>query len=431
MRRVVSCASPLPDGIRNVVHLFRKAMNMSNFPSPFLWGAASAPHQIEGNNINSDWWLREQGGRPGMQRSGDAVDSYHRFEEDMRLLADAGLNSYRFGVEWARIEPVQGHFSRAELAHYRRMIDTALDLGLTPVVTLSHFSIPQWFEAEGGWLSRTAIDRFAAYVDQVTTILHGVDWVCTINEPNMLAVMITMIAQHKARLESGWTSPTVDNHDVPQMPNPDVEVIDALISAHHVARRILREKTAAKVGWTVANEALEAAPGCENKLAEVQNARENPFLEAARGDDFIGVQSYTSQLVDENGVVPHAPHPDNTLVGTAYRPDALGIAVRHAWAVTGGVPVLVTENGIATKDDARRVSYTIGALEGLRSAIEDGVEVAGYLHWSALDNFEWGHWEPTFGLIAVDRETFVRRPKPSLAWLGEVARSNGAALDEG
>lgn len=401
---------------------------MSIFPDAFLWGAASAPHQIEGNNTNSDWWAREQSGRPGMQRSGDAVDSYHRFGEDMQLLADAGLNSYRFGIEWARIEPVQGHFSRAELAHYRRMIDTALELGLTPVITLSHFSFPQWFEAEGGWLADTAVERFSAYVEQATTILDGVEWVCTINEPNMLAVMITMMAQYKAMIESGWTSPTVENYEVPPMPDPDPAAIAALVAAHHAARDILRAKTGAKVGWTVANEALVAAPGAEAKLKEVQDARENPFLVAAREDDFIGVQSYTSQLVNEDGVVPHAPHPDNTMVGTAYRPDALGIAIRHAWEVTGGVPVLVTENGIATADDERRIAYTTGALAGVASAITDGVAVLGYLHWSALDNFEWGHWEPTFGLIAVDRETFVRHPKPSLAWLGDVARSNGESL---
>src|SRR4030095_10445353 len=149
------------------------------------------------------------------------------------------------------------------------------------------------------------------------------------------------------------------------------------------------------------------------------------YLEAARGDDFIGVQAYSSQLVDENGLVPHAPHPDNTLVGTAYRPDALGQAVRHTWEITGGVPILVTENGIATADDDRRIAYTSGALDGLFAAMADGVDGRGSLHWSALDNYEWGHWEPTFGLIGVDRETFERTPKPSLAWLGDVALNGG------
>ena len=134
------------------------------------------------------------------------------------------------------------------------------------------------------------------------------------------------------------------------------------------------------------------------------------------------MQAYSTQAVGENGLVPNPPSPDNTLVGTPYRPDALGIAIRHTWQVTDGVPILVTENGIATADDERRITYTSEALDHLFAAVEDGIDVRGYLHWSALDNFEWGHWEPTFGLIAVDRETFARQPKPSLTWLGEVAR---------
>lgn len=124
----------------------------------------------------------------------------------------------------------------------------------------------------------------------------------------------------------------------------------------------------------------------------------------------------------QDGIEPYPPHPDNTLVGTAYRPDTLAIAARHTAEVTGGTPVLITENGIATGDDTRRIAYTREALEHLGEAITDGVDVRRYLHWSLLDNYAWGPWAPTFGLIAVDRETFERHPKPSLAWLGETAR---------
>ncbi|MGW6501465.1 family 1 glycosylhydrolase [Nonomuraea angiospora] len=392
---------------------------MPQLPSGFLWGAATAPHQVEGNNVNSDWWALEQA-MPGMQRSGDAVDSYHRFAEDMRLLAGAGLNAYRFGIEWARVEPVPGEFSRAELAHYRRMIDTALDLGLTPVITLHHFTNPRWFS----WLADDAVQRFQAYVRQATSILDGVEWVCTMNEPNMLALMIGMArdAQATRRSTEEWMSPTVEGAARPVLPDPDPEIGERLAEAHHAARAILKQHTGAAVGWTVACQALTATPGNEDKLREVRRVREDLYLEAARGDDFIGVQSYSSQAVDENGVVPHPRHPDNTMTGNAYRPDAIGIAVRHTWETTGRTPVLVTENGIATPDDTRRIAYTTEALGHLFAAMDDGIDVRGYLHWTALDNFEWGHWEPTFGLIAVDRTTFERHPKPSLAWLGEVAR---------
>ena len=396
----------------------------------FLWGASTAPHQIEGNNINSDWWQRE-GQVPGLERSGDACDSYHRYEEDMRLLADAGLNSYRFGVEWARIEPVPGEFSHAELAHYRRMIDKALELGLTPVVTLHHFTNPAWFAAEGGWLGERGIDRFVSYVERICSILGDVPYVATMNEPNMLAMMMTMErqmlqqmrqAQTKAEGDEVWQSPTVDNDFRPKLPAPDPAIGEVLVKAHHAVRDIVRSRTDAAVGWTIANRAFVARPGAEEKLTELEYIWENLYLEAARGDDFIGVQSYSSQWIGKDGIEPHPQLPDNTQVGTAYRPDSLGMAVRHTWDITGGVPILVTENGIATEDDTRRIAYTRSALEGLFAAADDGIDVRGYLHWTALDNYEWGHWEPKFGLIAVDRETFERRPKPSLAWLGGVAR---------
>ncbi|WP_425826224.1 family 1 glycosylhydrolase [Streptomyces fractus] len=431
---------------------------MTQLPAGFLWGAATAPHQVEGNNLNSDFWASEHL-MPGMERSGDAVDSYHRYAEDMRLLADAGLTAYRFGIEWARVEPVPGHVSRAELAHYRRMIDTARDLGLEPVVTLHHFTNPNWFAQEGGWTSGRAVDRFTHYVQAVAGILDGVNWVCTMNEPNMLAIMVMMRRLMEARggggdsgggadgdggadsgggadgdggadsgggLGSGgakkWMSPTVEGAARPVLPDPDPTVGRLLGEAHHAARDILKKHTDAAVGWTVACQALTATPGNEQRLRDIRYVREDLYLEAARGDDFIGVQAYSSQEVDENGILPHALGPDTTLTGNAYRPDALGIAVRHAWEATGGVPVLVTENGIATADDSQRIRYTTEALGHLVAAVDDGIDVRGYLHWSALDNYEWGHWKPTFGLIAVDRETFERRPKPSLAWLGGVAR---------
>lgn len=384
--------------------------------TPFLWGASTSPHQTEGNNLNSDWWELENAEQSFLpERSGDALDSYHRYREEMTLLAEAGLNAYRFGVEWARIEPEPGRFSAAALAHYRRMIDTALELGLTPVITLHHFSNPRWFTAEGGWGRPDAVALFTRYVERTTSIFEGVEWVCTINEPNMVAVMDTV-----RRLLSG---PGGFEALAGGLPSPDEESGASMVEAHRAAVEVLRERTDAAVGWTIAQQAFQSAgPEHDDMLRRTRWVWEDLYLEASRGDDFVGSQSYTSQLVGADGPIPHPPSADNTLTGWAYRPDALGLAVRHAWEVTGGVPVLVTENGIATDDDRRRIAYTEAALGHLRDAMSDGVDVRGYLHWSAVDNYEWGQWGPTFGLISVDRETFVRTPKPSLAWLGGVAR---------
>lgn len=405
----------------------------TSFPDGFLWGAATAGHQTEGNNVNSDWWAREVT-TPGMELSGDACDSYHRYREDIALLADAGLTSYRFSLEWSRIEPIEGHFSKAELAHYRRMIECCFELSITPVVTLQHFTTPQWFANGGGWLAPDASEKFQRYVEATTEILDGVEWVVTMNEPNMQAAIMTAMRRMQRNQGAQWQSPTMEREESKKQTHSDFltyadpEIGRSFTAIHHAARNIIRAHTNAKVGWTIAAGALTAAPGGEEKLLEIRYGKEDVYWEGSRGDDFVGVQAYSSQEVDANGLVPHPPRPDNTLVGSAYRPDALGMAVRHAWNVTGGVPVLITENGIATADDEQRIRYTTEALGGLHEALTDGIEVRGYLHWSLLDNFEWGHWEPTFGLIAVDRETFARTPKPSLAWLGRVAQHNGLGV---
>lgn len=399
-------------------------------PEKFLWGAATAGNQVEGNNVNSDWWAMETH-MPGMERSGDALDSYHRYREDMQLLADSGLNAYRFGIEWARIEPREGQFSKAELAHYRRMIDFALELGLTPVVTLQHFTTPRWFSEDGGWMDERATARFERYVSEAVNILDGVDWVITMNEPNMLALMGALATVTREDAPAGWQSPTVETLDdvappALSLPDPNPEVGAKLVEAHRAAVAAIRARTTAKVGWTIASQALENI-GTDNEevFTRLSWVREDLYLEPSKDDDFVGVQSYSTLTVDNDGIVAHTPGPDDTLVGTPFRPDALAIAVHHAWEVTGGVPILVTENGIATADDERRIEYTREALRYLKQTMDDGVDVRGYLHWSLLDNYEWGHWSPTFGLISVDRDTFVRTPKPSLAWLGECARAGG------
>ena len=133
---------------------------MTAFPPGFVWGAATSAHQIEGGNVGSDWWALEHAGLPFFaEPSGDACDSYHRYREDVDLLAAAGLQSYRFSIEWARIEPAPGEFSLAALGHYQRMIDHCHDRGVEPVVTLHHFTNPSWLRQEGGWTAHSVVDR--------------------------------------------------------------------------------------------------------------------------------------------------------------------------------------------------------------------------------------------------------------------------------
>lgn len=385
-------------------------------PDGFIWGAATAAHQIEGGNVNTGHWVNEYAaGTQITEASGDACDSYHRYSEDIALLAEAGLGAYRFSLEWSRIEPEEGVVSKAQLAHYRRMIDTCRDHGVDPIVTLHHFTFPRWWERDGGWYAPEATARFRRFTEIASTILEDVDWVITINEPNM------MVNQTEAR---------IDTENGVNFPGPSPHLARAIAAAHHASMDVLRGVANVRAGWSVANQVFQAVPGWEAQRDEWQYWREDYFLEQSRGDDFIGVQSYLRTIIgpsdDELGYGPQ-PWPEGTertITGWEYYPEALGHALRHTREVTGGIPMMVTENGMATSDDARRIDYTTGALTSMGQAMADGCDVRGYLHWSLLDNYEWGSYRPTFGLIAVDRETFVRTPKPSLGWLGEFAKRN-------
>ncbi|MDT9682851.1 family 1 glycosylhydrolase [Streptomyces sp. TRM76323] len=399
-------------------------------PDGFLMGASTSPHQVEGNNVSSDWWAIEN--RPGSfvaEPSGDAVDSFHRWPEDMDLLSELGFNAYRFGIEWARIEPERGRVSRAAVEHYRAMVRGALERGLTPVVTLHHFTCPRWFSELGGWSSPESADLFAAYAKVAADVLGaGVRHVVTINEPNMVALMHTLM--RRAVRKEGDPAAAGGEHTgaaafEPGSLEPDAGVTRALIRAHRAAFAVLKEADPAlRIGWTVANQVYQAEPGAEEVAAAYARTREDVFLEAAREDDWIGVQAYTRHRIGPDGPLPVPEGAATTLTGWEVYPEALGEAVRYTARVVGPhVPVLVTENGIATDDDDLRVTYTEGALASLAAAMRDGVDVRGYLHWSALDNYEWGSYRPTFGLIAVDPRTFARTPKESARWLGSLARA--------
>ncbi|GAB2896136.1 glycoside hydrolase family 1 protein [Streptomyces mayteni] len=388
--------------------------NQPSLPADFLWGAATAAHQIEGNNTNSDWWHREHSGSPHISApSLDACDSYHRWREDMDLLAELGFTDYRFSIEWARIEPAPGHFSPAELAHYRRMVEGALERGLRPMVTLHHFTVPRWFEERGGWTAEGAVDLFARYAAATAPVIgSGVRHVCTINEPNMVAV--TAGARKAGDIAWGPAG----------LPTPDEATTEAVIAAHRAAVRAVKEiNPEVRVGWTVANQNYQALPGAEDVAAAYRHPREDVFLEAARGDDFLGVQAYTRTRFGPEGPLPTAEAAERTLTDWEYYPPAIGGALRHSAKVVGDVPLVVTENGVATDDDNRRIAYYTGALSEVAAALDDGLDIRGYYAWSALDNYEWGSYEPTFGLIAVDPVTFERRPKPSAAWLGSIGRT--------
>jgi len=404
------------------------------FPHGFLWGTATAAHQVEGSNLNSDAWLLEHvDGTVYCEPSGDACDHYHRYREDIGLLAALGFNTYRFSIEWARVEPEEGEFSLAQLEHYRRMLAACHEHGIKPVVTLHHFTSPRWIAARGGWESADIVPLFVRYCERVAKYLGDLFTIaCTINELNLGVVLQQSGFLHNddAIVGSRWRRAAARVMAVePERFSSFPFCVrnrsrDVLLEAHRSAAQALRAVGNCAVGLTIAMVDLQAEPGAEEVRDRLAAESQDIFLKAARADDFIGVQCYTRQRIGPHGPLPPEPGAQYTQMGYELWPDAVQAAIRRASEVAQ-VPIIVTESGIATDDDPRRIDYVEQVLNGVAECLHDGIDVRGYFYWSLLDNFEWLFgYNPKFGLIEVDRETQRRKVKPSAEWLGRTARNN-------
>ncbi|HEY8862577.1 MAG TPA: family 1 glycosylhydrolase [Candidatus Dormibacteraeota bacterium] len=395
------------------------------FPESFLFGAAVSAHQVEGGNTNSDWWWWEHlQSTPVHEPSGDACDFYHRFRDDIAMLASFGLNAFRFSIEWARIEPAEGEFSRAALDHYRRVLETCHEHRVMPMVTFHHFTLPKWLQDSGGFASDRFPALFERYCDRAAAALGDLIGIaCTINEPAGLGSSGYLLGINPPGHE--------DDRDGAQ------QAIDNLLEAHKKGAAAIRARYRIPVGITLAMPDLQYEDGAQvgSSSLEVESRVNDWFLEVARKDDFVGVQTYTRFRYGPDG--PRSPGHDwsdttretietdvTTQMGYEDYPQAVGAAIRRAARTCPGLPILVTESGIATAHDERRMAFIHAALREVQACLRDGIDVRSYVYWSLLDNFEWAFgYAPTFGLVAVDRQTFSRHPKPSASWLGAVARS--------
>ena len=430
-----------------------KERNEMKFPEGFLIGAATAAHQVEGNNRNSDYWAQEQMPHSSFaEKSGQACDHYHRYEEDIRLIAKAGLNAYRFSVEWARIEPEEGCFDEAETEHYRSVIRCCRENHVEPVVTLMHFTSPVWLIRKGGWEAESTIGYFRRYASYVAEKLGDeIQYICTINEANMglqLAAierrfrLMAMQAQSQASKAEGTVQvgmnfqkmmenmkyAAMENAEFFGTPEPWIFVSsrtpegDALVMrAHQAAKEAIKAvHPEIKVGITLSLHDVQAVPGGEERAAEAWKEEFSHYLPFIRDDDFLGVQNYTRMQYGAEGQLPCPAGAELTQMEYEFYPEALEHVIRKVHAEFKG-DLIVTENGVATSDDSRRVAFITRALQGVQSCMADGIPVKGYCYWSLMDNFEWQKgYAMTFGLVAVDRETMERTPKDSLFLLGEM-----------
>lgn len=421
----------------------------------FLIGAATAAHQVEGNNIHSDLWAMEHMKHTSfIEPSLDAVDHYNRYEKDIKLMADAGLNAYRFSIEWARIEPEEGHFDSEAVDHYKAVIACCKKYGIEPFVTLHHFSSPKWLISKGGWEASTTPEDFAHYVRFIIGELGSeLHYICTINEANM-GIQVAAIAERYKRqmmaqmqaAQSGGNSADgsvqvginlqkmMEGQKAAAAENLEVFGVEKvenftsmrtregdllILKAHELAKKEIKALYPdIKVGLTLSLHDIQPQEDGMERAKKEWDEEFMHYLPYIKDDDFLGVQNYTRSLIGADGQLPNPDGAELTQMNYEFYPEALEHVLRKVAKDFHG-DLYVTENGIATADDTRRVAFIDTALKGIVSCINDGLPVKSYFHWSLLDNFEWQKgYSMTFGLIAVDRSTQTRHPKESLSFLG-------------
>jgi beta-glucosidase len=386
------------------------------FPHGFLWGAATAAHQIEGSNVRNDWWRAEEAGVLP-HRSGDACDSWNRWADDIRLLQEMGLNAYRFSVEWARIEPEPGRFDQTALDTYRRMLEGMHAAGIEPLVTLHHFTNPDWLAERAGWSNPDVVSRFAQYADRVGRSLGDlVRWWVTINEPSILGL--------KGYLEGTWP---------PHRPGDlrgYLRLLRHTARAHVVGRQAIRaSRTDALVSiafalwplqplrWWSPIDQVMVRLGDWGWQGRVLN-RTLPAL------DWIGVNYYSRTMV--GWPFPRLPELRASDIRTDFGWEIYPQGLYDVLMRVGRyrLPVVITENGISDVDDDLRPAYLVAHLRQAQRAISDGVDLRGYMHWSLLDNFEWSSgYTQHFGLATRDRVL-----RPSAHVYARIARDNALLL---
>ena len=420
------------------------------FPPGFHWCVSTAAHQIEGGNVNSDWWDWEQvpGHIANGDTSGKACDSWNRVSEDVQMLKDLGVDTYRFSVEWAKIEPVEGQYDKAAIAHYADEVNQLKRAGISPLITLQHFTMPRWLRQKGGWEWPGSEGAFAKYTATVySKIAPGVrDWV-TINEPmvNVLGGYYTGVIPPGEQRDMSGIIPVLRgllkaHADAYQVLHQLANLRGAKVRvgmAHHLrtfdplSQADPMDVTATSLAeqawnWTLPD-ALETGRLTMHMLWLVDDDEVIPGL--AGTQDYMGVNYYTGDLISFSttqgfvqGERSWLPKSD---VGWDIYPAGFHQILREVADRYPGKSIFVTENGIADSHDAQRPDFIRDHLAAMAQAIQEGVPVEGYCHWSLMDNFEWNSgFTPRFGLYAMDYKTFKRTPRPSAHLFKQIMKDN-------
>ncbi len=411
----------------------------SQFPPNFFWGASTASHQVEGGNHNqwSVWelevakehaqiahqhlsnlpgWesIKAQAEKPDNYVSGRGVDHYKRYKEDFAIAKSLNLNAFRFGIEWSRLEPTEGRWNEKEVEYYRGYIKELRKKGLEPFLNIWHWTMPVWFTDKGGFAKRENLKCFDRFVQKIADEYgKDLEYVITLNEPNVYTVF---------SYGTGFWPPQEKNWP------KAIWIYRNLVSAHKRAYRILKH----------ANPSINV--GIAGQLSNIQAKRPHNIIDEVvtkfmrytynwwfvnrirKQQDFVGFNYYfTDYYKGFHKDNPKVPVND---LGWYMEPEGLYPLLVRAWAHYRK-PIIVTENGVADEQDQYRQWWIEESIVAMERALSEGVQVAGYFHWSLLDNFEWAYgWWPKFGLVSVDRANGMKREiRPSAKWFAAAIRS--------
>jgi beta-glucosidase len=380
------------------------------FPEGFLWGASSASYQVEGGIKNNDWAYWAEKGR--IPPAGDSTDHYNRYEEDFDLAKSLGHNAHRISIEWSRIEPEEGKFDEKELEHYKNVLIAIQKRGMTPFVTLWHFTLPIWFANKGGFEQPDAHKIFARYCTYVISYLK---WYCknwsTMNEP--------MVYASAGYLRKHWPPFKVN-------PFTYVKIVNNLIKSHNTAyKEIKKVDENLDVGLVKNNFYFTADYKPWNLLVYwfTKWYWNHYFLQRTFfNTDSIGLNYYFHQQFGKYTVF------DRSDLGWDLDPEGIYHVLKELRIYNK--PIYITEAGIADSKDLNRTKYIKNLIYWIHEAMKDGCEVKSYLYWSLVDNFEWAHgYKEHFGLIEIDEVTKKRTVRPSAYEYKKICEANALEIE--
>jgi beta-glucosidase len=419
-----------------------------HFPRGFLWGTATAAHQVEGNNTNNQWWKWEQDGHTD-GTSGLAADWWGgRWKEDFDRAAEAGQNAHRFSIEWSRIQPTPDSWDENALEHYRNMLRGLRERGMTPMVTLHHFSDPLWLYEMNGWEHEDVVQLFEKFVRKTVEALkeYCTLW-CTINEPNVYALGGYVAGDFPAKRRGVKIA---------------MQVLATMLRGHAAAYRAIHEiQPEARVGYAhhhrpmVAKRAWSPLDLLMRKIrydgvnmgfpsgistGVMKSPVGNQRIPEAKGtQDFLGLNYYSvdtvsfdltnpKELFTHAGFPPDADMSDTGFI--ANIPTGLFDTIKWAVRRYPDLPLIITENGVEDADDHMRPRYLAQHIHQMWRAVNFNWPVKGYFHWSLVDNFEWERgWTQRFGLWGLDVETQKRIRRPSVDLYAAICKENGLSSE--